>query len=163
MTKSTSLVLEIEGHRLTLTESEWTALDCIQTGMHQYHILEDGIAHTIDVEEFDLAARRCVLKVDGERKEISYYRDLDLLIEIMGLNSARSKKSDVLQAPMPGLVTGIKVNPGQAVEKGTPILILEAMKMENVITAPHQALIKSIHVSVGQAVDKGAKLVEFSA
>ena len=63
---------------------------------------------------------------------------------------------------MPGLVTSIKMTQGQEVEKGTPLLILEAMKMENVITAPHQAIIKEIKVIVGQPVDKGAVLVEFA-
>jgi biotin carboxyl carrier protein len=64
-------------------------------------------------------------------------------------------------APMPGLVTGIKIAAGQEVEKGTPLLILEAMKMENVIVAPHQAIIKEIKVTPGQAVEKGAVLLEF--
>jgi biotin carboxyl carrier protein len=62
---------------------------------------------------------------------------------------------------MPGLVTGIKTEAGKEVEKGTPLLILEAMKMENVIVAPHQAIIKEIKVIAGQAVEKGAVLLEF--
>lgn len=87
--------------------------------------------------------------------------NLDLLIEKMGLNSTKTKKLSVLKAPMPGLVTGIKIAAGQEVEKGTPLIILEAMKMENMISAPHQAIIKSVNVSIGQAVDKGSVLVEF--
>ena len=76
--------------------------------------------------------------------------DLDLLIEKMGLNSTQSKKLSVLNAPMPGLVTGIKITEGQEVEKGTPLIILEAMKMENVIIAPHHAIIKQINVSLAR-------------
>ena len=112
--------------------------------------------------DFDLANRLCTLKVDGEIKKVAFLRDLDLLIEKMGLNSTQSKKQSVLHAPMPGLVTSIKITQGQEVEKGNPLLILEAMKMENVITAPHHAIIKQINVMVGQAVDKGAVLVEFT-
>lgn len=63
---------------------------------------------------------------------------------------------------MPGLVTGIKVVAGQEVEKGAPLIVLEAMKMENLIVAPHHAIIRDIKVSVSQAVDKGAILVAFA-
>jgi len=64
-------------------------------------------------------------------------------------------------ATMPGLVTEIKIAIGQHVDKGTPLVILEAMKMENVIAAPHDATIKEINVQVGQAVERGFPLLEF--
>jgi biotin carboxyl carrier protein len=83
------------------------------------------------------------------------------MIEKMGLNTLHSKKLSVMEAPMPGLVTSIKVAPGDHVTKGTTLLILEAMKMENVIAAPHEATIKEIKVKVGQAVERGFPLVEF--
>jgi biotin carboxyl carrier protein len=49
---------------------------------------------------------------------------------------------------------------GQTVEKGTPLLILEAMKMENVIKALGEGIVKAIKVEKGQAVDKGQLLIE---
>lgn len=162
MNTSTSLVVEIDGQRYALTQSEWENLDCVEVNGDHFHFLENNKSHSITVMDFDLATRQCTLKVDGEIKKVVFLRDLDLLIEKMGLNSTQSKKQSVLHAPMPGLVTGIKASPGQEVEKGTPLLILEAMKMENVIIAPHDAVIKEIKVIVGQAVDKGAVLVEFS-
>ena len=161
MKNPASLVVEIEGQRYALTQPEWESLDCVEIGNETYHLLEDNKAHAIEVLDFDLATRRCTLKVDGEIKKVIFLRDLDLLIEKMGLNSTQLKKQSVLHAPMPGLVTSIKITAGQEVEKGTPLLILEAMKMENVITAPHHAIIKDIKVVVGQAVDKGVVLVEF--
>lgn len=161
MIKTDSLVVEIEGHRYEVARADWDNLDCIVTGSDQYHLLENGISHTISVLDFDLSTRRCTLRVDGEIKEVKFLRDLDLLIEKMGLNTAQTKKLTLLQAPMPGLVTSIKIAPGQPVVKGSPLLILEAMKMENVITAPHDATIKDIKVGIGQAVEKGTSLVEF--
>jgi acetyl/propionyl-CoA carboxylase alpha subunit len=162
MNKSANLVVEIEGQRYALKQSEWENLDCIDINGDNYHFLENYKSHSITVMDFDLSNRRCTLRVDGEIKKVVFLRDLDLLIEKMGLNSTKSKKQSVLQAPMPGLVTSIKMTHGQEVEKGTPLLILEAMKMENVITSPHHAVIKEIKVVVGQAVDKGAILVEFA-
>jgi biotin carboxyl carrier protein len=161
MIKPDSVVVEIEGQRYEVARAEWEDLDCILTESDQYHLLENDISHTITVMDFDLSTRRCTLKVDGEIKEVKFLRDLDLLIEKMGLNTTQAKKLTFLQAPMPGLVTSIKITSGQHVERGSPLLILEAMKMENVITAPDDAIIKEIKVGIGQAVDKGTSLVEF--
>lgn len=161
MTDTASLVVEIDGHRFEMTPEAWKDLDCIQVNENTFHLLENGVAHTIVLIAADPASRKYTLKIDGEIKETVLLTDLDLLIEKMGLNSTQSKKLSVLHAPMPGLVTGIKVTAGQEIEKGTPLIILEAMKMENVIVAPQHAVIKNVKVNVGQAVEKGAALVEF--
>ncbi|HSF89280.1 MAG TPA: biotin/lipoyl-containing protein [Saprospiraceae bacterium] len=162
MKKSSSMVVEIEGKRFDLDSADWQNLDCIRIDTDTFHLLENGLAHTISIIASDPASRRYTLKIDGEIKEVTLIDNLDLLIEKMGLNSTKTKKLSVLKAPMPGLVTGIKIAEGDEVEKGTPLIILEAMKMENMISAPHHAIIKSVHVSVGQAVEKGSVLVEFA-
>ncbi|MDX9707427.1 MAG: acetyl/propionyl/methylcrotonyl-CoA carboxylase subunit alpha [Azospira sp.] len=68
-----------------------------------------------------------------------------------------------LTAPMPGKVVTLLVPPGQAVEKGTPLLVLEAMKMEHTITAPKNGTVKAFCYGVGDQVADGAELVEFEA
>ncbi len=156
------MVVEIEGQRVELTDADWNNLDCIQIDATTFHLLENGVSHTITIIEADPANRRYTFKIDGEIKETALLDQLDLLIERMGLNSTKSKKLSTLHAPMPGLVTGIKITVGQEVEKGTPLIILEAMKMENVIVAPHHTFIKDIRVSIGHAVDKGSVLIEFA-
>ena len=158
---SAPVTVEIDGLRFQWLPEEWRGLDCISTGENEFHVIENGKSHWITVMEFDLRSRSCQLKVDGEIKEVKFLRDLDLMIERMGLNAVQVNQLKNLIAPMPGLVTGIKTKAGQEVEKGTPLLILEAMKMENVIVAPHQAVIKEIKVVAGQAVEKGAVLLEF--
>jgi biotin carboxyl carrier protein len=62
---------------------------------------------------------------------------------------------------MPGLILEIHVRIGQAVNENDPLLILEAMKMENVITSPRDGIIKSISVKKSDAVDKNQLLIEF--
>ena len=61
---------------------------------------------------------------------------------------------------MPGLVLQILVEAGQTVQKGEPLLILEAMKMENVLKASGEGQVKSVNVQKGMAVDKGHLLLE---
>ena len=68
-----------------------------------------------------------------------------------------------LTAPMPGKVVALLAQPGQSVEKGTPLLILEAMKMEHTITAPAAGIVKAFCYAAGEQVTDGAALVEFEA
>ena len=67
-----------------------------------------------------------------------------------------------LTAPMPGKVVALLAQPGQTVDKGTPLLILEAMKMEHTITAPTAGTIKAFCYAAGEQVSDGAALVEFA-
>ena len=66
-----------------------------------------------------------------------------------------------LEAPMPGIIKEIRVKQGQQVQKGDPLLILEAMKMENVLKAPDAVKIAAIHVEPNQPVEKAALLITF--
>ena len=66
-----------------------------------------------------------------------------------------------LTAPMPGKVVALLAQPGQKVDKGTPLLILEAMKMEHTITAPAAGIVKAFCYATGEQVADGAALVEF--
>ncbi len=68
-----------------------------------------------------------------------------------------------LKAPMPGLVLRVLVTPGQEVQPGQGLVVLEAMKMENELRATVGGRIKAVLVEPGAAVDKGKVLLEFSA
>ena len=158
----TPMTIEIDGERFVCQPESWQQLDAISLSDTQFHVLENGKRQLIEVLEFDLHNRTCLLNVDGEVKRATLIRELDLQIERMGLNAIQETIHKSLEAPMPGLVTQIHVQAGDAVEKGMPLVILEAMKMENVITAPHAATIKTVHVQKGHAVEKGGTLIEFA-
>mgnify|MGYP000928133973 FL=1 len=68
-----------------------------------------------------------------------------------------------LLAPMPGKVIALVAAEGAKVEKGAPLLILEAMKMEHTITAPAAGTVKAFRFGVGDQVGDGAELVDFEA
>ena len=68
-----------------------------------------------------------------------------------------------LLAPMPGKVIALIAAEGAQVEKGAPLLILEAMKMEHTIAAPAAGVVKAFRFAVGDQVGDGAELVEFEA
>ena len=66
-----------------------------------------------------------------------------------------------LTAPIPSVITGICAIKGQAVKKGVPLLLLEAMKMEHIIVAPSDGRIKSFLCKLGDTVEEGKLLVLF--
>jgi len=72
---------------------------------------------------------------------------------------AGGKGGGLVKAVMPGIVVELLVAKGQAVQKGQPLLILSAMKMQNEIAAPQAGMVQDLHVAAGQAVSAGAKLV----
>ena len=65
-----------------------------------------------------------------------------------------------LAAPMSGTVVAVMVKPGDRVDKGAPLVVLEAMKMEHTITAPAAGRVVSVHFAVGDRVAEGADLVD---
>lgn len=67
-----------------------------------------------------------------------------------------------IKAPIPGLIARLLVEPGQQVEAGQPVLVLEAMKMENEIVAPRAGAVTSLAVRPGQSVVLHELLVEIS-
>ena len=62
---------------------------------------------------------------------------------------------------MPGKVIALLAAAGAAVEKGAPLLVLEAMKMEHTISAPRAGTVKRFRFAAGDQVAEGAELVEF--
>ncbi len=65
-------------------------------------------------------------------------------------------------APLPGLVLEVKVKEGDVVSAGQPVVVMEAMKMENVVPAPHNGTVRKVFVANGDSVGEGDLLVEIT-
>ncbi|MBK8555937.1 MAG: acetyl-CoA carboxylase biotin carboxyl carrier protein subunit [Lewinellaceae bacterium] len=137
------------------------ALDIVPNGDQQFHVLHEGKAYKIELIESDYSNRHYTLLVNGQKHVVQIADFYDRLINALGLHAGGRQKLNVLKAPMPGLVLEVMVKPGQTVEKGDNLLILEAMKMENVLKAQGDGTLKAVHVEKGQAVTKGLLLLEF--
>lgn len=68
-----------------------------------------------------------------------------------------------IRSVMPGLIKKIHVHEGDRVKKGEPLIVLEAMKMENEINAHEAGLIQTIHVKENQSVENNTLLIEIKA
>ena len=64
-----------------------------------------------------------------------------------------------IKAPLPGIISEIKVSPGDTVSAGATLVVIEAMKMENPIKAPHAATVVEVHVTKGQEVAHATPLL----
>ena len=69
----------------------------------------------------------------------------------------------VIRAMMPGRIVRVMVGKGELVRKGSVLLVLEAMKMENEIQAPGDGTVDQIFVEAGQTVESGAELVHVTS
>ncbi|MCB0341099.1 MAG: acetyl-CoA carboxylase biotin carboxyl carrier protein subunit [Pseudobdellovibrionaceae bacterium] len=96
----------------------------------------------------------------GSFRTVMIYNEERLLHESLKAG-ANFGGSDNLTSGMPGKIVKVFVEEGQEVKADEPLLIMEAMKMENEMRASHDLVIDKIHVSPGQNVEGGALLISF--
>ena len=137
------------------------AWDIVDLGAGRFHILYEGRSYNAEVVTIEHATKTIVLKLNGQRVELNAKNRFDLLLERLGMSNAAAAKVNELKAPMPGLIVDIRVVPGQAVLKGDPLLVLEAMKMENILKAPADGTVSNLKIALRDNVQKGQVLVQF--
>lgn len=115
----------------------------------------------VQILEENFQQRYYKLLIDGVSIQFEIETPLDVQIREMGMEKMGSSKIDKIEAPMPGLVLDVLVQAGKEVEAGEPLLILEAMKMENVIKAAGDGTVKEIKVKAKDAVDKNQVMITF--
>ena len=125
------------------------------------HLLEDGRSHALVADRAD--RDRWSLHLDGQRFEVEVVNERTRAIRAMTGQSGGARGPKPVKAPMPGLVVSVAVEPGESVEAGQSVAIIEAMKMENDLKAESGGVVARVLVEAGQAVEKGTVLVEFEA
>lgn len=136
-------------------------LDAVETSTNKYHILQNNSSIKANIVSSNFNKKIYSVKVNNNTYDVVLNDALDQQITALGFEIGASKKVNDIKAPMPGLILEINVKEAQEVKEDDPLLILEAMKMENVINSPRDGVIKSIKVSQGNTVEKNALLIEF--
>ena len=147
-------------HEIKALPEDAQLLDVISEGPQGAHVLKGGIAYHADLVEINHLTRTYVFQIGGNKYEVKIEDHYDRLVKKLGLHTGGGHKLNTLKAPMPGMVLDVMVKPGQDVQKGDPLLILEAMKMENVLKATGEGRVKAVNVEKGAAVNKGQLLLE---
>ncbi|WP_194790606.1 acetyl/propionyl/methylcrotonyl-CoA carboxylase subunit alpha [Pseudomonas sp. UFMG81] len=161
--------------------SPWAARDGLRLGLparSTLHLQCEGHEQAIALERsapstYQLAGEQLCHDQDGlRRRHLAVRRGATLYLQWQGELHAVSVHDPIaaaeashshqggLGAPMNGSIVRVLVEPGQAVEAGTALVVLEAMKMEHSIRAPHGGTVKALFCQEGDMVSEGAVLVE---
>jgi biotin carboxyl carrier protein len=154
-----AIEVEVDGERVSLAGRTYSATLGAIPGTPLRHLLLDGRPLTLSIEA--LGRGRWMLSPPGERWEAEVLDERTRHIRSLTGTGDQRRSADVLKAPMPGLVVRVYPKPGDRVDAGAGIVVLEAMKMENELKAQASAVVKSVRVAPGEAVEKGQVLVEF--
>jgi len=99
------------------------------------------------------------LLIDGWYFDATVRTLLQETVNELQKNKAKAKHHSDVKAPMPGLILKIKKSAGDEVNIGDPILILEAMKMENELRSPSSGIVKEVFYKEGQSVEKDVTIM----
>jgi biotin carboxyl carrier protein len=135
--------------------------DLVQISDGYFHILYENKSYKAEVVKTDFAVKSFTFKINGHHYTVDLKDKFDLLLEKMGMNNSSAGKINHIKAPMPGLIIDLKIKTGDTVKAGEPLLILEAMKMENILKSPGEGVVKNMKVKKGDSVEKGQVLIEF--
>ncbi len=123
-------------------------------------ILYNGKSYTAVIEKTDQKTKEITLRVNGQLYKTTIREPIDMLLKNMGMDLKSMQKAEPVKAPMPGMILKVLVTPGQQVNKGDALVILEAMKMENILKATASATVRAVRVGERTAVEKGTVLIE---
>jgi biotin carboxyl carrier protein len=143
-----------------------------------FEVTVDGHRHSVDMICLDGAVASLRFVEDGRSFQVAYQHgnhrkwrvgvlereyDLSVLTPVEALDevaAAGAKGPSRITAPIPGKVVSVAVSAGDEVTPGQPLVVLEAMKMENELTADQAGKVAEVHVSPGDTVESGTVLVE---
>lgn len=154
-----SAVVVVEGKRATL-DTRW-----------QLTIGNSTLTASLQPLEGDAVA----ITLNGHRRRLQAYKDGHVVVmaepsgetrlfwrRIDAIDHGHHEAESTLTAPMNGTVVALLVEPGAQVEKGMPLMVMEAMKMEHTMTAPADGSVETFHFQAGDTVSQGAVLLDFA-
>ena len=155
-------IAKIVSRQHSFTIDDLSALPIQAIGEGRYIVWVDGRAITLHCDSAKCHGRTYTFKIDQAAYEVRLQRLIDLRVSDMGFQEVIRSTATEIYAPIPGLIKVILVQPGDIVVMGQPLIMLEAMKMENMIKANYEGKILTIAVASGQTVDKGQLLIKFA-
>lgn len=135
-----------------------------QAGTSAFEVVVNGEKKLIEVPGWDQnIVEWHWFEIEGRSYEVDIDQELNWVkspnglhrIEVQDIRAGKqarpASRDNRVKAPIPGLITAVFVEAGQKVEAGQPLLILEAMKMENEINAPVTGVVSKLNAHVGKS------------
>jgi biotin carboxyl carrier protein len=152
--------VEIEGkdgqYRVVVGDRE-IAIDAWKLSDHLLNISANGKQKRVFVAE---SGGKTYVHLDGK---IFAFDDVDSAANSRSAAHGAAGVASAITSPMPGNLIKLMVAEGDRVVEGQPLVIVEAMKMENEIRSPADGIVKRVRYSVGDLVDAGVPIVELEA
>ena len=142
-----SVAVSLDGEELPVEVAPTPEGLCLRIGGAVYDVAAGGPEEGMQLAA---GAARAIASVESERARARKQR-----------GGALASSDDELRAPMPGRVVRVSVAAGDAVEVGAPLLVIEAMKMENELRAEAAGVVRAVHTEVGASVEGRALLISF--
>ena len=133
-----------------LSDIEGSPVRMVKIGTHVYRVVAEKLQ----------GRGRYTLWIDGYRFDTETLDERTRAIRDLSAANAGPAGPAPIIAPMPGLIIRVNVQPGDEIDAGHGVVVMEAMKMENELRATTAGRVKSVQVTPGTAVEKGALLVE---
>jgi biotin carboxyl carrier protein len=146
------LLLEIEGRRI---EADFHRLPDGEV----YSLIVDGRSHEVRVTP---AADALEVTAHGRTASVEVRHPLEKLLKA-AQQTGRASTGEVVNAPMPGVITALRVRVGDVVAAGQAVAVIEAMKMQNELTARHGGIVGEILVAERASVAAGQPLLRLRA
>ena len=118
---------------------------------HAYELVVQGKRSRVFVAQ---DGDEIFVHLDGETHGLHYLDSLSRFAD-----EAQEEGEAVARAPMPGTVIAVSAQPGEQVQRGQPLMVIESMKMETTIGAACDGVVRSFHVNVGETFDRDDVLV----
>jgi biotin carboxyl carrier protein len=112
------------------------------------------------IDNIEIEKQTISFSIDGKFVKTVVKDDQELLLERLGFSTEELASAGLLEAPMPGKILELLVSEGDEVEEGQPVVILEAMKMENELKAPATGTVATIVVAENDNVEKNQTILE---
>ena len=159
---------EIKEHLLTFEQREKNgssrlyfddqllAYEFLALGNNRYSLIYNNTSHLLHIVEQNGYYH---IHIDGEYFAIRVEDERMRALRELVSHSTAGTGEQTIHAPIPGMISKILVKEGQKINAGAPLIILEAMKMENEIRSESDGCIKKIMVEPGKPVDKDQPLL----
>lgn len=128
--------------------------------MSKYKIVLNGQAYEMEIEAIDGTVSTVEAKAQTSAQPAANNNAVADASSASTVNNNDVASNGIVVSPMPGTVVKVTAAQGDKVEAGQPVLVLEAMKMENEITAPKSGVISAMYVGEGKTVAGGEALFE---
>lgn len=127
--------------------------------LRKFKITVDGTEYLVEMEEIGGVPSTPVAPAAQQTAPVANPQPVVATPQTAPTQPAATSEGDLIAAPMPGSILKVLVNVGDEVQENQPLLILEAMKMENEVVSNHAGKVTSISVNVGETVNAGDALI----